>query len=160
MPLIGANNAEKIWNYLIEKGLTKEGAAGLMGNIYAESGLIPNNLQDTYEQKLGYTNESYTAAVDSGKYVGFVGDSAGYGLCQWTYWSRKKGLLDAAKAAKKSIGDIEVQLDFMMKELAGYSGLLYTLKTTRSLQTASDMVLTEYERPADQSGAMKSKRAS
>lgn len=37
MGLTGQNNEEKIWNYLVEKGLSKAGAAGLMGNLYAES---------------------------------------------------------------------------------------------------------------------------
>ena len=59
-------NEQKIWNYLIGKGLSQAGAAGLMGNLYAESGLDPKNLQNTYEKKLGYNDAGYTAAVDSG----------------------------------------------------------------------------------------------
>lgn len=51
-------------------------AAGLMGNLFAESGLSPKNLQNTYEKKLGFTDDSYTAAVDSGSYQNFVRDSA------------------------------------------------------------------------------------
>ena len=34
-----------IWEYLKAQGLTDAGVAGLMGNLYAESGLRPNNLQ-------------------------------------------------------------------------------------------------------------------
>lgn len=159
MSLTGNTNAEKIWNYLTAHGLTKEGAAGLMGNIYAESGLRPNNLQNSYEKKLGFSDEAYTSAVDSGRYVNFVRDSAGYGLCQWTYWSRKDALLKFAKAAGKSIGDLEMQLDFLLTELGSY-GLLSFLKMTHSLQEASDRILTEFERPADQSNTVKAKRAS
>ena len=48
--LTGKNNEEKIWNYLIEKGLSKAGAAGLMGNLNAESALNPKNLQNSYER--------------------------------------------------------------------------------------------------------------
>ena len=81
--LTGKTNEEKIWNYLKAAGLTAHGVAGLMGNLYAESGLIPTNLQNTYEKKLGYTDATYTAAVDSGKYQGFAYDSAGYGLAQF-----------------------------------------------------------------------------
>ena len=115
MALTGKSNEEKIWNYLIARGLSKCGAAGLMGNIYAESALKPTNLQNSFEKKLGYTDESYTAAVDSGSYGNFVKDSAGYGLCQWTFWSRKQNLLEFARAAGKSIGDLEMQLDFLFK---------------------------------------------
>ena len=39
--LAGKNNEEKIWNYLKGAGLNDFGTAGLMGNLYAESGLIP-----------------------------------------------------------------------------------------------------------------------
>ena len=111
---------QKIWNYLKSKGLNDYGVAGLMGNLYAESGLKPTNLQNTYERKLGMTDAQYTAAVDNGKYTTFIRDSAGYGLAQWTYWSRKQALYNFAKTQKKSIGDLEMQLDFLIKELSEY----------------------------------------
>lgn len=153
-------NEEKIWKFLKAQGLSDAGAAGLMGNLYAESGLSPINLQNSYEKKLGFTDQTYTSAVDSGRYVNFVRDKAGYGLCQWTYWSRKEALLNYAKAAKKSIGDLDMQLGFMMKELTGYPSLMSVLKSTRNIKEASDAVLTQFERPADQGTAMKNKRAS
>lgn len=125
-------NEEKIWQFLKSCGLNDYGAAGLMGNLYAESGLSPKNLQNTYEKKLGYTDDSYTDAVDSGAYSNFVNDSAGYGLAQWTYWSRKQALLTFCKASGASIGDLDMQLSFLIKELSdGYSGVLSTLKTHR-----------------------------
>ena len=65
MSLKGNTTAEKIWNFLISKGLNECGAAGLMGNLKAESALNPMNLQQTYERKLGHTDASYTAAVDA-----------------------------------------------------------------------------------------------
>ena len=158
--LTGKTNEEKIWNYLVGKGLSAAGAAGLMGNLYAESALNPKNLQNSYEKKLGYTDATYTTAVDNGSYGNFVHDSAGYGLAQWTFWSRKEGLLAFAQAAGKSIGDLEMQLDFLLKELTeGYKGVLDTLKTASDVQTASDSVLLNFERPADQSTAVKNKRA-
>ncbi len=118
--------------------------------------LIGNN----NEEKLGHSDDSYTAAVDSGKYSNFVRDSAGYGLAQWTYWSRKDGLLKYAKAAGKSVGDLETQLGFLFKELSeGYTSVLAALKTATSVRAASDIVLTKFERPADQSEAVQKKRA-
>ena len=59
-----ASNEELIWDFLKAQGLNDYGIAGLMGNLYAESGLNPKNLQNTYEKSLGYTDDSYTAAVD------------------------------------------------------------------------------------------------
>ena len=77
MALRGNTTEEKIWNYAKDKGLTDCGAAGLMGNLFAESGLKPTNLQNTYEKKLGFTDETYTAEVDAGTYGNFVNDAAG-----------------------------------------------------------------------------------
>lgn len=153
-------NDERIWQFLKSYGLNDYGAAGLMGNLYAESGLNPQNLQNTYEKKLGYSDASYTAAVDNGFYSDFVHDSAGYGLAQWTFWSRKQALLNHCKAAGASIGDLDTQLSFLMKELSeGYSGVLSTLRNATSVLEASNAVLLQFERPADQSQSTQSKRA-
>lgn len=150
-----------IWDYLYSKIGNAYGTAGLMGNLYAESSLKPINLQNTYEKKLGYTDTAYTEAVDNGSYGNFVKDSAGYGLAQWTYWSRKQALLEFAKSKGKSIGDLSMQLDFIWKELTeSYKGVLATLKSATSVTEASTAVLTKYERPADQGEAVQVKRAS
>ena len=161
MALKGTTTEEKIWNFLKDNGLNDFGAAGLMGNLYAESALRPTNLQNTYEKKLGMTDAEYTAAVDNGTYCNFVKDCAGYGLAQWTYWSRKQNLLDFAKSAGKSIGDLEMQLSFLIKELkSGYASVLQTLKTATSVLVASNAVLLKYERPANQGTSVQNARAS
>lgn len=150
---------QTIWEYLQSKLNNPYGTAGLMGNLYAESGLNPQNLQNSYEKKLGYTDLEYTNAVDSGEYKNFTNDSAGYGLAQWTYWSRKVNLQNFAKDARKSIGDLGMQLDFLWKELQGYKEVLETLKKATSVREASDSVLLKFEKPADQSEAVQKKRA-
>jgi len=160
MALLGASNEEKIWNYLKACGLNDYGVAGCMGNLYAESALKPNNLQSTYEKKLGYTDSEYVAAVDSGKYTDFVEDSAGFGLAQWTHHTRKQSLLNFAKSKNKSIGDLETQLDFLMYELSGsYKDVLNVLKTAKSVMEASDAMLLKFERPANQGTAVRVMRA-
>ena len=151
---------QKIWSFLMEKIGNAYGVAGLMGNLYAESALNPKNLQNSYEKALGMTDESYTAAVDDGSYTNFVNDSAGYGLAQWTYWSRKKALKEFADWLNLSIGDLTMQLEFLWKELSGdFSGVLATLKTAKTVKEASDAVMVKFEAPADQSAAAKNKRA-
>ena len=158
--LTGKNSEEKIWNYLIGAGLNECGAAGLMGNLYAESGLRPDNLQNSYEKKLGHTDGSYTAAVDSGAYTDFARDCAGYGLAQWTYWSRKQSLLEFAKGRGRSIGDLETQLDFLMRELGqSFQKVLAALTGAKTVQEASNAVLLDFERPADTGLAAQAKRA-
>ena len=159
MTLKGSNNEEKIWNHLKDKGLNDYGIAGLMGNLKAESALNPSNLQNSYEKKLGFTNQTYTEAVNKGTYTNFIRDAAGYGLAQWTYWTRKQNLLNFARARHVSIADLEMQLDFLYKELSeGYKGVLQVLKTANSVREASDVVLTKFERPANQGVLMQIKR--
>ena len=159
------DSAQKIWDRLISAGLTEAGAAGLMGNLYAESGLNPQNLQNTCEDKLGFTDEGYTVAVDNGTYTNFANDGAGYGLAQWTYSTRKAALLVWAKNCGKSIGNLDVQLDFLFQELGKlHPRLLDKLRTTDSVREASDCVLLQFERPAsvsdpDKLQAVKDRRA-
>ena len=153
------DTAKVIWDFLTGKGLNAFAVAGIMGNLNAESALNPKNLQQTYEKKLGYTDASYTEAVDNGTYGNFVKDSAGYGLAQWTYWSRKQALLEYAQSVKKSIGDLGMQLEFMWKELQGYKAVMAVLKSATSVKQASDIILTGYEKPANQGDSVKAARA-
>jgi len=158
---VKTDDTEKtIWETLKGFGLSDYAVAGIMGNLYAESALRPNNLQQTYERKLGMTDESYTKAVDDGSYTNFIHDSAGYGLAQWTYWSRKKALKEYADWLNTSIGDLSMQLNFLWKEIQGYSAVMAVFKSAKSVKEISDIVLTSYERPADQSDSVKVKRAS
>ena len=158
--MTGAEREKYIWSRLTAAGLTPAGAAGLMGNLYAESGLNPANLQNTHEKKLGLTDAAYTAAVDAGTYTNFAGDGAGYGLAQWTYKTRKAALLAYVRAAGRSVGDLETQVGFLLQELAGsYKGVLSTLKSAQDVRTASDAVLLQFERPADQGEAARARRA-
>lgn len=151
--------AKTIWDYFKAKGLNDYAVAGLMGNLEAESALNPKNLQNTYEKSLGYTDDSYTKAVDNGTYKNFVYDKAGYGLAQWTFWTRKQALLDFAKEQKKSIGDLTMQLDFLWKELQNYKDVMKILKNATTVRQASDAVLLGYEKPANQSESVQRSRA-
>lgn len=152
-------NDKKIWDFLISKIHNPYGVAGLMGNLYAESVLNPKNLQTSYETKLKMTDTTYTNGVDNGTYTKFTSDRAGYGLAQWTNATRKKNLLNFAKEQGKSIGDLDMQLNFLWKELDDYSSVKETLLNATSIKEASDIVLTKFERPANQDDSVKTKRA-
>lgn len=156
-----AADPEYMWKYFKAKGLNDYGVAGLMGNLYAESGLKACNLQNTYEKSLGMTDAEYTAAVDAGTYTNFVNDSAGYGLAQWTYWSLKRDMLNYFQNKGKSIGDLETQMEFLAYQLSNsYKAVWTTLQTATSVLEASNAVLLKFERPADQSETVQNKRAS
>lgn len=154
------DDAKAIWDRLYAEIQNPYGVAGVMGNFKAESNLRANNLQNSYEKSLGMTDEQYTAAVDNGSYANFVHDSAGYGLYQATYWSIKASLLNYAQAQGKSIGDRDMQVDHfvkMMKE--NYTAIWAALASAKTVREASDVVLLKFERPADQSEAVRVKRA-
>lgn len=161
----------KTWSHLIGSGMTPEGVAGLMGNLYAESGIIPTRVETLCLQRLReagklYTDATYTAFVDDGtisrdEFLHPLPDKQyGYGLCQWTSPGRKGKLYDHCKARKVSIGDLQAQLDFLITELQqSYPTVWRVLTSTDSLQEASDVVLTKFEMPADCSQSVKSIRA-
>lgn len=151
---------ENIYNRLMAEIKNPYGAAGTMGNIEAESGLRANNLQNSVEKRLGMTDEEYTAAVDNGSYKNFCTDRGGYGLCQWTSAGRKTGLLNFARSRGVSIGNEDMQIEWLLHELrTSYKGVLSTLKTAKSVKEASDAFMCKFERPANQSDANKAARA-
>lgn len=152
---------KQIWDFLKAEGFSDFGVAGLMGNLLAESGLRPNNMEDQYQSKLGYNDDSYTRAVDNGTYTNFVKDAVGYGLAQWTYWTRKQNLLNFARQNNKSIGDLNMQLCFLVKELKEmYTNSVYNvLRKATSVLEASNAVLLNFERPANMSASVQATRA-
>lgn len=154
-------NIEWMWNYFKTCGLNEYAVAGIMGNLYAESHLMSNNLQNTSEKKYGVNDNEYTQLVDNNLYSKeqFANDKAGYGLAQWTSAGRKKGLYEFLKAAGKSIGDFKGQSNYIWKEISSDKTLLNLLKTSSSVREASDVVLHRYERPADQSEKVEATRA-
>lgn len=167
------SNAKVIWDYLKNQGLNDFGVAGLMGNLYAESGLMPNNLQNSGNKNFNLTDDDYVRIIDTDdksyscvyngkKYYGreaVIYDGQGFGIAQWTFWSRKKYFLAFILAQGKSAGDLNAQLDFLMKELTeGYIGVLETLRNATSVLEASNEVLFRFERPANQDEGVQKKR--
>lgn len=144
------NTAKLIWDYFTAKGLNAYAVAGVLGNLYAESGLRSNNLQNSYEIRLNMTDSQYTEAVDSGKYTDFCTDKAGYGLAQWTSSGRKTGLYNYIKSLGCSISDINAQLNYLWSELNGAykKKVLDVLLTAGSVRESAEIFVTKYEIPA------------
>lgn len=156
-----ANYDEIVWDFLSGKGLNSFAVAGVMGNLQVESRINPHNIQNSFEKKLGLTDDTYTAAVDSGAYSrdAFIKDGAGYGLAQWTYKTRKAGLYDYAKEHKTSIGDINTQLDYLWIEFKDRVKMLAELSASKSVLEASNIILHQFEKPANQSADVEKYRA-
>lgn len=157
--------ASTIWYYFLEKIGNAYGVAGLMGNLQWESGLCPYRLQGDFSD--GWTTSiEYTAKVDNGTiskddFVHNGPNGGGYGLAQWTFYTRKQELYEMWKSGGySSIGDINLACDFLWHELqVSYSGVLNVLKNADSIREASDKVLHDFENPADQSTSVEEDRA-
>lgn len=159
------SNAKLIWDYFMDKLGNEYGVAGLIGNLEAESGLYPDRVQGDVPYS-SYSQE-YTAKVDSGEITedDFVHNGpggGGYGLAQWTYSTRKQGLYDLYKSGGySSIGSLQLAMDYLWQELStSYKGVVSVLKSATSVREASDKVLHDFEKPANQSESNEEKRAS
>ena len=180
----GRNNAETIWLTLRQiYGYTDIATAAIMGNLQYESGLRSNNAENLYvgnnssgteDKDIAYTNMmNNNRAAFCDKDVAWSGQTngslsiggkardgyVGYGLAQWTYHTRKAALLAFAKSRKKSIADLETQLQFLWKEMQNYTGMMNVLRDAHDVLTASNVFLFSFERPADQGESVQTKRA-
>lgn len=136
-----------IYQALRGGGLSPAGACAVMGNMWAESSMKSNAV----ETRCTLGAFDYTYAVDVGtisRYQ-FKVDAYGYGLCQWTYPSRKEGLYDLAKERGVSVSDEQVQCDYCLVELMDdYNSLYQYLCQTDDIAEAAKRVCAEFERPA------------
>lgn len=127
-----ASNEKKIYTYLTETmGLNMAAACGVMTNLYAESGMQPNNLENTYNKKYNLTDAEYTKRVDKGKKKSdkgkytdgngktryFTTDYSGYGICQWTTSGRRTKVLKASNKKDVSVSNLNMQLGVLQDEL-------------------------------------------
>lgn len=142
-----------IWSELYNFIGNEYGVAGLMGNLQAESGVIPYRLQGDFSSNY-YKSINYTNNVDSGAISRseFINDQQGYGLAQWTYFTRKDALYDMyVNGGYSSIGDVRLAVDYLKYELQNsYPTVLSTLRNATSIREASDIVLHQFENPQQQ----------
>lgn len=93
--LYGGTAQEKVWFAVLDAGYSKYAAAGVLGNIQAESGF----------------NES---VIEGGTGIGF-------GLCQWSFGRRTQ--LEAYAASKgKEASDLNTQIEFLIGEITPGGG--------------------------------------
>lgn len=152
-----------IWNYLLQDIGNEMGVAALMGNLEAESGLIPYRKQGDFTS--GYTKSiAYTSAVNNKTYTKeqFISDSIGYGLAQWTFSSRKEKLYNAYQTGHySSIGSTDLACSYLLSELkSDFPAVYQALRNASSIRQASDIVLIQFESPKDISEPVKQYRES
>ena len=156
--------ARTIWNKLQSVIKNEYGTAGLMGNLQAESGLYPDRVQGD----IPYSDYSvmYTSDVDNGiiseyEFVHNGPNGGGYGLAQWTYYTRKQALYDRWKEdGYSSIGSVDLACAHLIHELVvDFPGVMSVLQNATSIAEASNKVLHDFEAPADQSESVENQRA-
>jgi len=124
----GAANGDAVamHQWLMSQGLSANGAAGVVSNLLAESGLR----------------------------TGAVGDQGtSYGIAQW-HLGRKDNLMRFARTAGLDPSSLDAQSQFLMKELRGkqYGSLMSTLSDPNvSAFDATSAFMKTFERPANTS---------
>ncbi len=132
--LVGGDNYEKAYNFMVGKGLPGQAAAGVLGNWTYESHVDP-----TAQQKAGAWQN-----MDPKVYESAVG------IVQWD-GPRRVAIINAAKAAGFSLSDLEngapgllaFELNYFLNELTTtYPGTYAELqKETNAGQAAKDFLI-------------------
>ena len=127
-----------------------------MGNLQAESKIQSIIYENSYKSTLGLTDQEYVDKVNNGEYANFTNDKVGFGLAQWTYHTRKQGLLNMCKF---QIGDLDCQLKYLIYEFnTDYKQILTFLQSSNDIYECTVKVMVEFENPADQSEQAKNNR--
>ena len=134
-----------IAGYLKEKLQIEDSqVAAIMGNMQIESGFSPLNWQNELPDDL-FCPEYIQLYADG------INTSGGWGLVQWTYSSRKRGLYDYAvsKGDVSYFGDMDTQLEYLVYELTegGSKDDFIDFKKITDIKEATDYFCNEIERP-------------
>ena len=113
---------EVVWDYLKAAGYSDIQVAGIIGNLYQESGLNPARVESNGE---------------------------GIGLVQWSF-GRKQNLINYASSKGKDWTDLESQLEFLVDELDSkqfYQPYKDTFINPYSVSEATEAFCFGFERP-------------
>ena len=131
----------KTWAFFrVGMGLTVRQASGVLGNIMAESGCVPDNAQDTGTNKKLHDKD----------YKFNVSDGRGYGLIQWTIKERKQLLKDTSSQMGLPVNDINAQFACFRKETERddmTKSAWKTLKEHDMIDTSTGIFLSKIENP-------------
>lgn len=135
----GGENAKIAFQYFIGRGLTPNQSAGIVGNLQAESGVDPGIQEFTP-----------------------ISGRGGFGIAQWT-GGRRVALESYAALNNEKLDSLQFQLDYLWDQelMKGYkTSVLDPIKASSTIRQASDIILHDFEKPADQSVKVEEYRAS
>lgn len=160
--------SKAVWDDLMTYIGNEIGVAAMMGNLYAESFIIPYRCERDYSSDNKFLpSRNYTRDVDNGTISesafvngGLYENKPGYGLAQWSYYTRKQGYYNAWKnGSYSSIGSLELALYYLKYELeSDYASTLATLQNATDIRIASTYVLFNFENPDDKGTAVQDQR--
>lgn len=113
------------YNYLVSKGLSPMAAAGIIGNLHAESGL-------------------------NTRIPGRADNKGSIGIAQW-HSERKQGLYDFAKRKGTNAYDLTTQLDYLVDELKSpaYKKAFVGVSNAKTPDEAAVAFMNDFEKPAE-----------
>lgn len=129
--LSGANNQQKAFNFFVQNGYSKEQAAGIVGNMIAESSVEPARLQNTAPGVVSMPNQ----VVDS---------ALGWGIVQWTPAGKMINPSRDAGVQDDKIASLGYQLEFLIKQLNG-DGPIGEGAAGRAIKAATTVEQAAYE---------------
>ncbi|WP_405062899.1 phage tail tip lysozyme [Kribbella sp. NBC_01505] len=138
-PLVGSNEQQQAFNYLVANGYSPEQAAGVVGNMIEESsGVHPMILQNTEATDLTHAKDAEHSEL-------------GWGIVQWTPAGKLITNSRDAGVPYETIETLAYQLDFLRRQLIGETAVPEkaagdSLLRTKTVEEAAFVFADEYER--------------
>lgn len=157
--VVSGDSVATTWNTLLKLGMSPIGAAGMMGCFKYESGFGYNNLEDTFNNQFGLSDEQYTSNVDNGsesednfihgRYATYIagqtpGEAVGYGIAQFTSSDLKRDIYNATVKKGKSVSDPYAQLSTLIGQLKS-RGIYNAIYSAPTPTEANKQFLWHYE---------------
>ncbi len=156
------------------------GAAGLVGNLLAESGLIPSRIEGSRastpmtapsleivnNQRRRGEYQTFSPEQIRDRQYRTEGDPfyAGVGLAQWTSGNRRRGLFEHVYEGRtlgtNILFNMDAQIDYLVNELENSYRSTHRQITDSSvsLNDASDLIVYDFERPGSIMGENNGRR--
>lgn len=145
---VGDDNQRGAFNFLTQKGLTPAQAAGVVGNMIAESGVLPTRLQSTPPETI----------TPSDTILNRLDEGIGWGIVQWTPPGKMIRTSSEKGVPYSQIDTLCYQLEFLWGQLTGTGvggeasnekSAGDRLKATTTVEEAAASFAIDYERCAD-----------
>ena len=132
-------NSKTALNFLINKGYSASSAAAIVGNLIAESNVVPNKIEG------GKLISDSSWRLTSWERF----NKSGFGIAQWTSGGRQTNLQNFADENGLPVISMEAQLAYLFKELNGgsYSGASVASMNSKSLEEATFYIYRYFETP-------------